>query len=167
MPRVYLGLGSNIAPRRHLELALDALSEAFGLLELSPVYESAAVGFAGDNFLNLVVRLETDLTVGDLARSLRAIEDANHRRRGAAKYCARTLDIDILTYGDWVGTFAGIQLPRDEILRYAFVLRPLADLAPEEKHPALRRTYRQLAGELRFDNQRLWPVAFDWPPATS
>jgi 2-amino-4-hydroxy-6-hydroxymethyldihydropteridine diphosphokinase len=165
MPRVYLSLGSNIEPRRHLGAALDALAESFGNLLLSPVYESPAVGFEGDHFLNLVVGVATELPVGELAQRLRAIEDTNNRRRGAAKFCSRTLDIDILTYGDAVGVIDGIRLPRDEILRYAFVLRPLADIAPEVEHPAVQRTYRQLAGELDCADQPLWPVAFPWPPA--
>jgi 2-amino-4-hydroxy-6-hydroxymethyldihydropteridine diphosphokinase len=165
MPRVYLSLGSNIEPRRHLGAALDALAESFGNLLLSPVYESPAVGFEGDHFLNLVVGVATELPVGELAQRLRAIEDTNNRRRGAAKFCSRTLDIDILTYGDAVGVIDGIRLPRDEILRDAFVLRPLADIAPEVEHPAVQRTYRQLAGELDCADQPLWPVAFPWPPA--
>jgi 2-amino-4-hydroxy-6-hydroxymethyldihydropteridine diphosphokinase len=165
MPRVYLSLGSNIEPRRYLGAALDALAEAFGSLVLSPVYESPAVGFAGDNFLNLVAGVDTELPVGELARRLRAIEDANNRRRGAAKFRSRTLDIDILTYGDAVGVIDGVRLPRDEILRYAFVLRPLADIAPGAEHPAVHRPYRQLAGELDFADQPLWPVAFRWPSA--
>lgn len=165
MPRAYLSLGSNIEPRRHLSAGLHALAGCFGNLVVSPVYESPAVGFAGDNFLNLVVGVDTELPVGELARRLRAIEDANNRCRGAAKFCSRTLDIDILTYGDAVGVIDGIRLPRDEILRYAFVLRPLADIAPGVEHPAVHRAYRQLAGELDFADQPLWPVAFPWPPA--
>lgn len=165
MPRVFLSLGSNIDARRHLAAALDALAARFGALALSPVYESPAVGFAGDNFLNLVVGIDTDLAVGALARELRAIEAANQRQRGAAKFCPRTLDIDILTYGDRRGVIDGVQLPRDEILRYAFVLRPLADLAPAALHPERHKTYRELASELNFPDQPLWLVAFRWPAA--
>lgn len=164
MPRVYLSLGSNIDPREHLRAALEALADRLGALRVSPVYESPAVGFAGDNFYNLVVGVDTGLPVGELARLLRAIEDANHRRREAAKFCPRTLDIDILTYGDAVGVIDGVQLPRDEILRYAFVLRPLADIAPDAEHPGARKTFRELAAELPFADQPLWPVAFPWPP---
>ena len=165
MPRVFLSLGSNIDARRHLAAALDALAERFGALGLSPVYESPAVGFEGDNFLNLVVGIDTGLAVGELARELRAIEDANQRQRGAAKFCSRTLDIDILTHGDSLGVIDGVQLPRDEILRYAFVLRPLADLAPDVLHPGLHIPYRQLAAELCLPDQPLWRVPFAWPTA--
>lgn len=162
MVRVFLSLGSNIDRERHIRAALDALAEAFGTLRLSPVYESEAVGFAGENFYNLVVVVETNLAVGELAAKLRAIEDRNARCRGGEKFSARTLDIDILTYGDSVGTVDGVTLPRDEILKYAFVLRPLADLIPDERHPLAGRSYRELAAELDSERQRLWPVPFCW-----
>lgn len=168
MPKVYLSLGSNIEPRRHLCAALDALAERFGpQLMLSPVYESPAVGFVGDNFLNLVVGIDTELPVGALALVLRDIEDANHRCRTASRFSARTLDIDILTYGDDVGIIDGICLPRDEITRHAFVLRPLADLAPAALHPQLRKSYGQLAAELTFPDQPLVPTDLGWPTGTS
>lgn len=165
MPKVFLSLGSNVDAPRHLAAALDALAGHFGALALSPVYESPAVGFTGDNFLNLVVGIDTGLAVGELARVLRAIEDANLRRRDSVKFGPRTLDIDILTYGDSLGVIDGLRLPRDEIVRYAFVLRPLADLAPDVLHPGRRKSYRELASELDFPDQPLWPVAFTWPAA--
>lgn len=167
MPRVCLSLGSNIERERHIRAALDALAETFGTLRLSPVYESEAVGFAGENFYNLVVIVETDLAVGELAAKLRAIEDRNARRRGGEKFSARTLDIDILIYGDLLGTVDGIVLPRGEILKHAFVLRPLADLIPDERHPLAGRRYRELAAEFDPDRQKLWPVPFHWPLAPS
>ncbi|MBK9428208.1 MAG: 2-amino-4-hydroxy-6-hydroxymethyldihydropteridine diphosphokinase [Gammaproteobacteria bacterium] len=166
MPRVYLSLGSNIEPERHLKAALDALAAEFGALILSPVYESEAVGFTGENFYNLVVGIDAELTIGQLAERLRAIEYLNERRRSGEKFAPRTLDIDILVYGDQVGTVEGIELPRDEILKYAFVLRPLADIIPEQRHPVVGKCYRQLAAELDLGRQKLWPVPFDWrPPA--
>lgn len=167
MPRVCLSLGSNIERERHIRAALDALAEAFGTLRLSPLYESEAVGFAGANFYNLVVVMDTDLTVGELATRLRAIEHRNARCRDGEKFSARTLDIDILIYGDCVGTLDGVALPRDEILKHAFVLRPLADLIPDERHPLVGRSYRELAAELDPDLQKLWPVPFRWQPAAS
>lgn len=160
--RVYLSLGSNINPRQHLKAALDALHETFGDMTLSRVYESQAVGFSGDNFYNLVVGLECALSVGQLLKCLRAIEDDNARDRSGPKFSARTLDIDILTYGDLVGEIDGIALPRDEILKYAFVLIPLADIASDERHPVLRETYGNLVKKMDIRRQPLWPVAFPW-----
>ncbi len=167
MPRVYLSLGSNVEPERHLGAALDALAVEFGALILSPVYESEAVGFAGENFYNLVAGIDTELGVGQLAERLRAIEHRNGRCRGGEKFAPRTLDIDILIYGDQVGSVDGIELPRDEILKYAFVLRPLADIIPDQRHPVVGRCYRQLAEELDLGRQKLWPVPFSWRPAAT
>ncbi len=167
MPRVYLSLGSNIEPERHLRAALDALAVQFGPLSLSPVYESEAVGFAGENFYNLVAGIDTELSVGQLAEHLRAIEHLNARCRSGEKFAPRTLDIDILIYGDQVGSVDGIELPRGEILKYAFVLRPLADIIPDERHPVVGRRYRQLAAELDLGCQKLWPVPFSWSPGAT
>lgn len=158
MARVYLSLGSNIDREENIRSGLKALEQEFGSLELSPVYESEAVGFDGEPFFNLVAAVDTDLSVGELADRLRRIENRHGRVRGERKYSSRTLDIDILTWGDQVGIIDGVELPREEILKHAFVLRPLADLAPEEKHPLLQRTYRYLLEQADFSGQRLWKV---------
>ncbi len=161
MARVFLSLGSNIERQRHIVAALDALAAEFGELALSPVYESEAVGFVGDNFFNLVVAISTELAVDQLSAGLKAIEDANGRDRSGPKFSGRTLDIDILTYGDAVGVIDGVELPRDEILTNAFVLRPLADLAGSEKHPQLQQSYDELWRSYR-EAQQLWSVDFSW-----
>lgn len=163
MTSVYLSLGSNIDRGANLRSGLDALAREFGNLQLSPVYESEAVGFDGDPFLNLVAAIETDRSVGELAEVLRAIEADHGRIRGEKKYSSRTLDIDILTWGDAVGVLDGVSLPRGEILKHAFVLRPLADLAPDVLHPALKKTFAQLLQEKPFEGQKLWQVEFVWP----
>lgn len=163
MAKVFLSLGSNIERDRHLGAGLDALVREFGDLKMSQVYESEAVGFAGDNFYNLVAAIETDLSVGELALRLRQIEDDNGRLRGGPKFSARTLDIDILTYDDLTGTVDGVKLPRGEILRNAFVLLPLSELAPDTLHPLEGKTYQQLWDEYDQASQKLWPVEFNWP----
>lgn len=160
MPRVYLGLGSNIDRERHIRAALRALEEHFDVLLISPVYESMAVGFEGDNFYNLVVGLDTDLSVGELSLLLRAIEDANGRVRGGPKFSARTLDIDILTYGNACGEIEGVQLPRDEVLKNAFVLRPLADIAGQDRHPATARPFAEHWDAYDQQRQQLWRIDF-------
>jgi 2-amino-4-hydroxy-6-hydroxymethyldihydropteridine diphosphokinase len=143
MPRVYLGLGSNIDREKNLRGAVRALEEHFGDVLVSPVYESDAVGFEGDPFYNLVVAIDTDKTVGELAAELRAIEEAWGRDRRAPKFSSRTLDIDILTWGNACGEIDGVSLPRDEILKHAFVLKPLADLAGNDRHPETIRPYAE------------------------
>ncbi len=160
MARVYLSLGSNVDRHRHISAALNALESAFGLLQLSRVYESEAVGFDGDNFFNLVVGLDTGMSVGQLQQLIKDIEDDNGRQRGGPRFSARTLDIDILTYGNLVGEVDGVHLPRDEILENAFVLCPLAEIAGEQKHPVTGQTYRSLWDEFDKSSQKLWPIDF-------
>lgn len=135
MARVYLSLGSNQQPHRHLRAALAELRERFGAIEVSPAYRSAAVGFDGADFVNLAVGLETALEPQPLNDWLHALEDRHGRRRDVARYSDRTLDIDIVLYGDRVIDGPGhLQVPRAE-LQHAFVLRPLADIAPQVRHP--------------------------------
>ena len=162
MPRVYLGVGSNIERERYITAGLDALQGLFGDLDLSPVYDSVAIGFDGQPFLNLVAGVATELGVGDLASHLRHIEVEHGRPPNASRFSARQLDIDILTYGDVTGHVEGVELPRDEILENAFVLRPLADLAPNDRHPVVGRTYRELWQDYDQTSQALERVEFSW-----
>lgn len=156
MADVFLGLGSNQNAPVMLENALNALAAQFGPLEKSPVYESEAVGFAGSNFLNMVVRVQTSLTVGELLAALRAIEDNHGRDRSQPKFASRTLDIDILTYDQCVGEVDGVLLPRDEVLKNAFVLRPLADSWPDALHPENGQSYAALWQAYDQHSQKLW-----------
>lgn len=147
--RVYLGVGSNIEPAYHVRQAVLALRSAFGPLALSPVYRNPPVGFRGEPFLNLVVGLHTRLDLPALADRLRELEAAHGRRRDGPRFSSRTLDIDILTYGDRVQRHGRLTVPRDEILRYAFVLRPLADIAGAECHPQTGERYDALWSRFR------------------
>ena len=148
MALIYLSLGSNIDRHVRIEAALDALHGEFGELLLSPVYESDSVGFDGDNFYNLVVG--------------KAIENDNGRDRTAARFGPRSLDIDILTVDAICGHRDGIELPRDEILKNAFVLLPMADLAPHALHPKTGRTYSEHWNQYDKAKQNLWSVEFLW-----
>lgn len=159
MPRVWLSIGSNIDRERHIGGALERLRREFGELAVSRVYETEAVGFSGDAFYNLVVGLDTDLSPQELNARMHAIEAAHGRKRGGEKFAPRTLDIDLLTYGDQVLSRPGLELPRDEILKYAFVLGPLAEVAPHERHPLDGRTYAEL-WQAFDDGQPLRPVDF-------
>jgi 2-amino-4-hydroxy-6-hydroxymethyldihydropteridine diphosphokinase len=161
--RAFLSLGSNIDPERNLRRALAAL-ETLSESELwtSPSYRSAAVGFDGPDFLNLVASLETSLTPLQLWRSLRAIEAALGRRReGQAKHSSRTADLDLLLYDDLVSSEVGeLVLPHPDVLRYDFVLRPLAELAPEQVHPVEGATLGALWAERRRHSRGLVAVVF-------
>lgn len=162
MTRVYLSLGSNIRRHQHIAAGLDALAAAFGELHISSVYESKSVGFDGSNFFNLVVGIDTSLGVAALSERLKNIEDDNGRCRQGPKFSPRTLDIDILVYGDSVGVEAGISLPRAEITQNAFVLLPLAEIAGEQLHPQLQQSYASLWQSYDKSAQPLWPVDFVW-----
>lgn len=162
MPLVSLSLGSNSNPVYVLTVALDALALHFGDLQISSVFESEPVGFTGPNFLNLVVAFDTALPLQALVTALRALEDAHGRTRTGPRFSGRTLDIDILTYGELQGVHDGIALPRAEILENAYVLWPLAQLLPEHRHPVNSQTYAQLWRDYDKGRQALWPVEFLW-----
>ncbi|MDJ0740549.1 MAG: 2-amino-4-hydroxy-6-hydroxymethyldihydropteridine diphosphokinase [Gammaproteobacteria bacterium] len=164
MPRVWISVGSNIERETHIRAALDDLRARFGELIVSPVYETPAVGFAGEPFLNLVVGVDSERPPAELHELMREIEARHGRRRGGAKFSSRTLDLDVLTYGDAVTDDGGKALPRDEILEYAFVLAPLADVAGAELHPQRRETYaalwRQMAARGGAELHRLTDTAW-------
>ncbi|MFK7975833.1 MAG: 2-amino-4-hydroxy-6-hydroxymethyldihydropteridine diphosphokinase [Halioglobus sp.] len=162
MTAVFLGLGSNIERERYLAIGLDALQALFGEMSLSPVYDSSAIGFEGDPFLNMVVGVETTLPLGEMAAALREIEELYGRPANATRFSSRLLDIDILTYGSAVGVLEGIELPREEITENAFVLRPLAELAPGTLHPGLGVSYASLWAQYDQNSQNLKRIDFSW-----
>jgi 2-amino-4-hydroxy-6-hydroxymethyldihydropteridine diphosphokinase len=159
---VGLSLGSNQNADHYIVKALDALQLRFGELLISPVYESVAVGCIGRNFLNLVVVVETRQTLAQLSGWLKQLEDQHGRIRSAARFSARTLDVDILFYGSLTGIHEGIMLPRPEITENAYVLRPLADVAGDLLHPGLNISYARLWEEYNQQRQTLWPIDFQW-----
>ncbi len=162
MPQVWASIGTNQHREISIRGAIRSLKARYGALQISPIYESEAEGFQGDPFLNLVVGFRTKATVPELLAAFRAIEAQWGRVRTAEKFTSRTLDLDLLTYGHFVGTEAGYSFPREEILKYAFVLRPLADVAPEEIHPPTGKTYLQLWQALAPAAPPLIPVSFSW-----
>lgn len=140
--RVYVSAGSNIDPRANLEAACAALKERYPGLELSPLYESPAEGFSGPPFLNLVVSFRTEETPEEILEALAEREMLAGRDRSGGKFASRTLDLDLLLYGDRVDE--ALKLPHPDIERYAFVLKPLADLAPDLRHPVAGITLSEL-----------------------
>ncbi|HSB95162.1 MAG TPA: 2-amino-4-hydroxy-6-hydroxymethyldihydropteridine diphosphokinase [Spongiibacteraceae bacterium] len=161
MTQVFIGIGSNIERGAHITAALDRLAAEFGDVLLSPVYESEAIGFSGAAFFNLVARIDTELSVGELVALLRGIERANGHGGNTPKFSDRSLDLDLLTYGDVNGVVDNIALPRADIVDYAYVLWPLADIAGDALHPALGISYRALKQKFTAA-QKLWPVSFLW-----
>ena len=162
MAWVTLSLGSNVDPASHLKSCLDALLLQFRDLSLSSVFESEAVGFAGDNFLNMTVGFNTDRSLGELSKLLKVVEDKHGRDRSQPRFSGRSLDIDILTYDNLAGEFDGIRLPRPEITENAFVLWPLSQISGKQRHPVLGKSYAELWSDYDKSRQKLWPVDFDW-----
>lgn len=158
---VFLSLGSNINRKLNISRCLNSLRETFGEIDCSPVYESEPVGFEGEYFYNLVVKISTTLSLDELSSCLKSIEDKHGRIRGGEKFSSRTLDIDVLTYDDLCGIHYGIELPRPEIFYNAFVLLPMAALAADEIEPKTQHTYAELWLEKKADilkKQTLWKV---------
>jgi 2-amino-4-hydroxy-6-hydroxymethyldihydropteridine diphosphokinase len=145
-------------PEQHIPQALHDLEAIFGELRVSPIYESEAVGLEGDNFHNLVAGIYTDLSPRELVVVLRQLEARHGRKRAPDKFASRTLDIDLLTYGEQIIDDGRIQLPRDEIMKYAFVLLPLSDVAGDEIHPLSGLTYNRLWEEFEQQDQHLWRI---------
>ena len=144
MPQGFISIGSNINRDSNIASSLTALRNAFGDLTCSSVYESAAVGFEGEAFYNMVVSFDSALSAQDVADLLRKIEAEHGRTRECRKFSSRTLDLDLILYGNQIINEDRLQIPRNEIERYAFVLEPLAEISPNLKHPVTGESYADL-----------------------
>ena len=162
MAELFVGIGSNQNAAVNVRAAVAGLQALLGPLQLSSVYESEAVGFTGPPFLNLVAHATTELTLDAVVAGLRAIETALGRRRAAAAEAScHSADLDLLLY-DRLCVEVPVVLPRPEILTNAFVLWPLAELAPELRHPRDGRSYAELWQAYEQGSQQLAPVDFRW-----
>jgi len=163
---VFVAAGSNVAPLADLRRALDVLHARFGPLACSRAYRNAAVGFEGEDFVNLVLRFETNLDVDAVLAGLHAAEAACGRERDAPKWAPRAMDLDILLYGDLVCERPGLRLPRPDLVRRPYMLGPAAELAPELRHPTLGATLGELWQRFERGAHPLQPVDLGWrPPA--
>ncbi len=157
-----LGLGSNKDAAANLASGLDELLLQFKDLALSSVFRSQAQDKAAPEYLNMAVGIDTDVPLQELMQRLKKVEDKHHRDRSSPHPVHITLDIDLLVYGDKAGTFDGILLPRPEILTVAYVLWPLAQMAPKKKHPVLNQTYTELWQAFDKAQHSIVSVAFTW-----
>jgi 2-amino-4-hydroxy-6-hydroxymethyldihydropteridine diphosphokinase len=144
MSTAYLSLGSNVNARSNILAGIAALRKAFNNVRLSPAYQTRAVGFDGDDFINLTASVETALQPLELKKFLNELEDRHGRVRNVAKFSNRTLDVDILLYDDLYLVSPLIEIPRAEIMVFTHVLKPLADLAPKLLHPVCRKTIAEI-----------------------
>ncbi len=159
MPQVFISIGSNIKAAHNIRSALQVLQQQFGTLLPSPTYQSPAVGFDGAPFYNLVIGFDTELALWDLYRQLRQIETNHGRQRNGAKFSSRPLDLDIILYGDEQLDDDKLTLPCPEIETYSFVLKPLADCIPKQKHPKLKQSYQQMWQQFQGDKSTLQRIS--------
>ena len=145
MTTVYVAAGSNVDPLTHLRRALAELSSHYRL-RLSPAYRNKAVGFEGEDFINLVVGFDTDDAVEQVIAHLHEAEEACGRPRNAPKWAPRTMDLDLLLFGDLVRE--ELRVPRADLVKRAFMLRPMAELAPQVEHPLLKKSMQELWQEI-------------------
>ena len=158
MSNAWLGLGSNVDSEVNIRAGIRALQDTFGDISLSPSYASTAVGFEGNDFINLVARIETDMQPLELRRYLRDLEDLHGRKRDVPKFSDRSLDIDILLYDDLVLLSPLLEIPRAEILKFSHVLKPLTDLDPDLIHPTQQRTMADIWSSSDLDESALKPL---------
>ena len=159
--RAYISIGSNIERDANVRAAVQALHRRFGSVALSRVYESQPIGFEGQNFYNLVAAFDTDELPEAVVVILHDIERQLGRKRSTSHFTSRTIDLDLLLYGDLVRDDPALPVPRPEVTEYACVLRPLAELAPEARHPRSGETFATLWRRFDKSTQPLSPVALE------
>jgi len=161
MTQVFVSIGSNIDRENNIRGAIHALRARYGALILSRVYESKAEGFSGDNFYNLVAAFDTSKTIEQIKANLRRIEAQFGRERSGNRHGPRTLDLDLLLYDDVVRHDGTVNLPHPDIGRYAFVLGPLAEIAPQRQHPETGQSLAQMWEGFKKSGQKIRAIELD------
>ena len=158
MTRVYVGIGSNIEREKNIDGGLAALESHYGAIDISPVYEARSVGFEGDDFFNLVAAFDTSKDVDEVEKELRQIEYVHGRSRNETRFSSRTLDIDLLLYNGLVSKKH--KIPREDITKYAFVIKPLFDLAPDLVHPETGQSIAEIWNTFEFNQEELKQIEY-------
>ena len=160
--QAYVAAGSNVDPIVNLRRALDLLAARYDTLRVSPAYRNAAVGFTGDDFVNLAIEITTAQPVRELLGDLHAVEEACGRARLAPRWAPRSMDLDVLLYGDLVVNEPDLKLPRPDLVKRAYMLKPMVDLAPDLRHPTLKTTLRELWRSFDSTAFALTPIDLGW-----
>lgn len=151
MADIHINIGSNQNREKNIANAIDMLKFNFSNIKISDIYSSPAQGFKGDDFYNVGVNATTSLNIVDTSNVLKNIEDKIGRDRSQPKFSSREIDLDLVLYDDVIDQEAN--LPRDDILKYAFVLAPLAQLEANSIHPIEKQTYQVLWQRFQSDNE--------------
>lgn len=162
MAEVYLSIGSNINRHRNITSCIQQLQADFPDIIFSKIYETPAEGFEGNPFFNLAAKHTTDLSPQDLDKHLKKLEDAHTRDRKSQKFSSRTLDIDLLLY-DQQNLHPEMDVPREEIIHYPFVLFPLAEIAPHVTHPIVQKTIGEIARTSLLSRKHLTEISLKSP----
>ena len=161
--RVFVAAGSNVEPEKNLERACAEIAHIWPDASFSRAYRNVAVGFDGPDFINLVVGFQAAQPLGSVIERLRGIETNCGRPRYAPKWASRTMDLDVLMYGDVVEQTSEYTLPRPDLLKRPYMLGPLAEIAPETVHPVAGRTIGELWSEFDRDGHAMTPVPLRLP----
>jgi 2-amino-4-hydroxy-6-hydroxymethyldihydropteridine diphosphokinase len=159
---VYLALGSNDEPVRMLGQAYHALNQYFSPLTMSPVYKNKAIGFEGADFYNCVSHFVTEKSLLAVSEIVRDIQYALDTDYDAHQFNVRKLDLDLLIYDDVVENTLGKAIPHADITQYAFMLKPLVDIAADYQHPTLDKTFQQLWDAFPHKAHTLQLIPFTW-----
>ena len=162
MTQVLVAAGSNVEPLANLRRALDSLAAHYPALRRSTAYRNRAVGFEGEDFINLVVGFDTDDDVRAVIEHLHEAETLCGRARHAPKWAPRSMDLDILLFGDRVCDEPGLVLPRPDLVRRAYMLGPAAEIAPDTVHPTLGVTLAELWRNFAQDEHPMTAVELEW-----
>ena len=157
----YLGVGSNLNREHNITSCLNYLRSSFAEMRVSPIYQSPSFGFKGHDFHNLVVHIHSAYTPTALKHWLQRLEDLHGRDREQPRYSDRTLDVDLLLCDQLIINDGFVQIPRDEILKRAYVLKPLQDLAPDLIHPQAQKRLADLwQAFLRMNEVELQTITY-------
>jgi len=161
--RVFVAAGSNLEPEKNLARACAEIAASWPGAQFSRAYRNAAVGFDGPDFINLVVGFLTGQSIEAVIVRLREIETLCGRPRHAPKWASRSMDLDVLLFGDRVEKTTDYTLPRPDLLKRPYMLGPLAEIAPDVMHPTANKTAGQLWQEFDRDAHQMNAVALTLP----
>ena len=167
MPEVFVAAGSNIEPLRHLKAALADLERSYAPLTISPAYRNKAVGFEGDDFVNLVVGFSTNDSLERVRVRLQEIETDCGRPHDAPKWAPRSMDLDILLYGNEIRNEPGLVVPRPDLVKRPYMLKPMSDIAPNVMHPMALRTMRELWDAFEGKDHAMTMVNIESPDSST